>query len=253
MPRIDLNADLGESFGAYTLGEDAALLPFVTSANVACGFHAGDPDVIARTVALVGEHGVALGAHPGLPDLQGFGRRMVSVSPDEASHLVTYQVGALAAFARQAGQELRHVKPHGALYTMAERDNELAWAIAQSVRDWDTQLIVYGLSGGRLVRAARELGLRAAEEVFADRAYQSDGTLMSRTAPGAVIHDAAPAAARMVRLLREGKITAADGTSLTLAADTICLHGDAPGAAGRARFLHAALVEQGIEVRRLEW
>lgn len=249
MTTIDLNADLGESFGVYTLGEDEALLALVTSANVACGFHAGDPDVMARTVAAAVRHGVALGAHPGLPDLPGFGRREMAVGPDEVYNLVTYQAGALAAFARRHGQQLRHVKPHGALYNMAERQPPLAGAMAQAVRDFDDGLLLFALSGGRLAQAGRDLGLRVVQEVFADRTYQPDGTLTPRAAPGALIHDPAEAARRMVRLITEGRMATVGGPDITLAADTVCLHGDQPGAAARARVLRRELERHGVLIR----
>lgn len=251
MHRVDLNADMGESFGAYTLGDDDALLLSVTSASIACGFHAGDPGTMARTVAACTLHGVALGAHPGLPDLVGFGRRALAVSPAEARDLVTYQIGALAAFAARSGVRLQHVKPHGALYTMAERDPLLAAAIARAVREVDADLILMGLSGGALVEAGRMLGLRVAHEVFADRAYIADGTLAPRGSPGAVLHDPDEVAARIVRLVREGKIAATDGSDLTLEADTVCLHGDAPGAVLLASVVRRTLEEEGVAVRAL--
>lgn len=251
MHRVDLNADMGESFGAYTLGNDDALLLSVTSASIACGFHAGDPGTMARAVAACTLHGVALGAHPGLPDLVGFGRRALAVSPAEARDLVTYQIGALAAFAARSGVRLQHVKPHGALYTMAERDPLLAAAIARAVREVDADLILMGLSGGALVEAGRMLGLRVAHEVFADRAYIADGTLAPRGSPGAVLHDPDEVAARIVRLVREGKIAATDGSDLTLEADTVCLHGDAPGAVLLASVVRRTLEEEGVAVRAL--
>jgi len=251
MHRVDLNADMGESFGAYTLGDDDALLLSVTSASIACGFHAGDPGTMARAVAACTLHGVALGAHPGLPDLVGFGRRALAVSPAEARDLVTYQIGALAAFAARSGVRLQHVKPHGALYTMAERDPLLAAAIARAVREVDADLILMGLSGGALVEAGRMLGLRVAHEVFADRAYIADGTLAPRGSPGAVLHDPDEVAARIVRLVREGKIAATDGSDLTLEADTVCLHGDAPGAVLLASVVRRTLEEEGVAVRAL--
>ena len=251
MHRVDLNADMGESFGAYTLGDDDALLLSVTSASIACGFHAGDPGTMARAVAACTLHGVALGAHPGLPDLVGFGRRALAVSPAEARDLVTYQIGALAAFAARSGVRLQHVKPHGALYTMAERDPLLAAAIARAVREVDADLILMGLSGGALVEAGRMLGLRVAHEVFADRAYIADGTLAPRGSPGAVLHDFDEVAARIVRLVREGKIAATDGSDLTLEADTVCLHGDAPGAVLLASVVRRTLEEEGVAVRAL--
>lgn len=249
MTTIDLNADLGESFGAYALGEDGAMLALVSSANIACGFHAGDPDVMARTVAAAVRAGVGLGAHPGLPDLAGFGRRELAVGPEEAYNLVTYQVGALAAFARRHNQRLQHVKPHGALYNMAERQPPLARAIAQAVRDFDEALLLFALSGGVLAQAGRDLGLRVVQEVFADRTYQSDGTLTPRASPDALIHDPAEAARRMVRLVTEDKIVAQGGSDITLAADTICLHGDQPGAAARAQALRRELERHGIAIR----
>ena len=251
MHRVDLNADMGESFGAYTLGDDDALFLSVTSASIACGFHAGDPGTMARAVAACTLHGVALGAHPGLPDLVGFGRRALAVSPAEARDLVTYQIGALAAFAARSGVRLQHVKPHGALYTMAERDPLLAAAIARAVREVDADLILMGLSGGALVEAGRMLGLRVAHEVFADRAYIADGTLAPRGSPGAVLHDPDEVAARIVRLVREGKIAATDGSDLTLEADTVCLHGDAPGAVLLASVVRRTLEEEGVAVRAL--
>lgn len=249
MTTIDLNADLGESFGAYTLGEDEAMLALVTSANIACGFHAGDPDVMARTVAAAVRAGVALGAHPGLPDLAGFGRRAMAVTPDEAYNLVTYQIGALAAFAHRHGQKLQHVKPHGALYNMAERQPPLAQAMAQAVRDFDPALRLFALSGGVLAQAGHDVGLRVVQEVFADRTYQRDGTLTPRTLPDALIHDPAEAARRMVRLLVKGVIVTADGAEIALTVGTICLHGDQPGAAVRAQVLRRELERHGIRIR----
>ena len=205
MTRVDLNADMGESFGVYFLGDDDALLQSVTSANIACGFHAGDPGTMGRAVASCAARGVAIGAHPGLPDLIGFGRRALAVTPAEARDLVTYQVGALAAFAARSGQRLQHVKPHGALYTMAEHDPAIATVIALAVREADAALILVGFSGGRLVAAGRETGLQVANEVFADRSYAPDGTLTPRGLPGAVLHDPAQVAARIVRLVRGGE------------------------------------------------
>ena len=180
MHRIDMNCDLGESFGAYTIGNDAAILPFVTSANIACGFHAGDPGVMRKTVRLALDCHVALGAHPGLCDLQGFGRRKMDISPQEAYDLVLYQIGALYAFIRAEGAVMQHVKPHGALYNMAAKDSKLAEAIAEAVYKVEPELILFGLSGSELIRAAKKTGLQTAEEVFADRSYQADGTLTPR-------------------------------------------------------------------------
>jgi UPF0271 protein len=245
MPRIDLNADMGEGSEA-----DAALLDVVTSANIACGFHAGDPDSMARTVALAAARNVALGAHPGLPDRANFGRLPMLLAPDAVYHLVAYQVGALAAFARRHGHSVTHVKPHGALYHMAETDPEIAHAIVLAARDWDPKLCVFGLSGGCLVATARKAGLRAAAEVFADRTLQSDGSLTPRTQADALIHDPELVAQRMVRLILTGKAVAQDGTELPLAADTICLHSDAEGASERGRILRVALEKQDIIICR---
>jgi UPF0271 protein len=246
--RIDLNADLGESFGVYALGADDALLSLVTSANIACGFHAGDPRTMARTMAAAIQHGVALGAHPGLPDLVGFGRRALEVSPPEVLDMTCYQIGALHAFAARQGQRLHHVKPHGALYTMAENDPAIAAAIAQATYDFDPRLILVGLSGGRLTAAGRTLGLQVAEEVFADRSYQTDGTLTPRTQLGAVLHDPREVAARITRLAQEGTLIAVDGSALTLHADTLCLHGDSPDAPHLAQIVKEALEAEGVAV-----
>lgn len=245
---IDLNCDLGESFGAYGMGDDAGVLPFVTSANVACGAHAGDPSVMRRTVAAALEHGVAIGAHPGLPDLAGFGRREMRISAQEAYDLVLYQVGALAAFATAAGTSLRHVKPHGALYNMACADAALAEPIARAVRDLDAELILYGLPGSELQRAAEGAGLRFAREAFADRGYASDGSLVRRGTPGAMIEDPGEAVRRAVEIAAEGRTRTADGGELRLEADTICIHGDRPDAALFARTLREGLERSGVRV-----
>ena len=250
MRRVDLNADLGESFGVYTLGDDTALLRVVTSVGIACGFHAGDPGTMARVVGLAAGRGVALGAHPGLPDLAGFGRRRMEVTPAEVRDLVTYQIGALAGFAAREKQTLQHVKPHGALYALAEEDPAIAAAIAQAVQEWDPKVILFGLSGGRLVAAGNALGLQTASEVFADRAYSPDGSLVPRSALNAVLHDPAVVAARMALWARTGMFLAADGsTALQLAADTICLHGDSPGAAALAVRVRSVLEAEGVRVQ----
>ena len=251
MKRVDLNADMGEGFGVYTLGDDLALLQTVTSANIACGFHAGDPGTMARIVETAAARNVALGAHPGLPDRVGFGRREMSVSAEDVRDLVAYQIGALDAFAARHGRRLQHVKPHGALYTMAERDPAIAEAIAQAVRDAGAALILVGLSGGRLVTAGRQRGLPVANEVFADRAYLPDGKLSPRSEPGAVLREQNPVAARIIRLAREGRITATDGSDLTPAADTVCVHGDTPDASALARAVRRALEAEGVAVRAL--
>lgn len=251
MRRIDLNADLGESFGVYTLGDDNALLRSVSSANIACGFHAGDPGTMAQAVARSCALGVALGAHPGLPDLAGFGRRRLAISPPEVRDLVTYQIGALAGFAARAGCVLQHVKPHGALYAQAEEDAAIATAIAEAVSGWSTPLILVGLSGGGLVAAGKALGLQTASELFADRAYRPDGTLVPRTEAGAVQPGLEDVTARIRRWAREGTVLAEDGTVLTLDADTICLHGDTPDSARLAAHVRSVLEAEGIAVQPL--
>jgi UPF0271 protein len=250
-PALDLNCDMGESFGAWTLGQDEALLELVTSANIACGFHAGDPAVMARTVRNAVARGVALGAHPSLPDLQGFGRRVLAVSPEEAHDLVLYQIGALAAFARAAGGALRHVKPHGALYNMAAKDPALAEAIARAVRAFDRELVLVGLAGSRLIEAGAAQGLRCASEVFADRSYEADGSLTPRSRPDAMVEDEEVAIARVVRMAREGVVRCRTGEDLPVRAETVCLHGDQPRALAFARRLRTALAEAGVPVRAL--
>jgi len=247
--RVDLNCDMGESFGAYALGADAEILPFITSANVAAGFHAGDPQVIDRTVALAVKHGVAVGAHPGFPDLVGFGRRAMSCTPDEVEAMVLYQVAAVAGFARAHGAALRHVKPHGALYNMAAQDPSLALAIARGIARFDRSLTLVGLSGSRTMgQAAQATGLRFAAEAFADRAYNPDGTLVSRRLPNAVLTDPAQAAAQAVQMVKEQIVVAHDGTRVAIAAETICLHGDNPAAAANARAIRAALEAAQVKV-----
>ncbi len=246
--RIDLNADVGESLGAWSIGDDEGLIPLVSSVNVAAGLHAGDPMVIQRTIALAARHGAAIGAHPGYPDLAGFGRRAMALSPAEIEASVLYQVGAVAAFARPAGVELRHVKAHGALYNRASREVAAADAIARAVRRFSPSLVLVGLAGSALVDAGRAAGLAVAEEAFADRAYEPDGTLRARDLDGAVLDDPA-AAARQALAIVNGAVTAFDGTAIALHADTICVHGDLPGAVARARAVREALLGAGLEIR----
>lgn len=248
MQRIDLNGDVGESFGAYTIGHDTALLRHVTSANVACGFHGGDPSVMRQTVRLAVAGGVALGAHPGFSDLQGFGRREFTLSAQEVEDLVAYQIGALAGVAAAEEARLHHVKPHGALYNMAARDREVADAVARAVVGVDATLVLYGLSGSCLVDAGEAVGLRTAAEVFADRAYETDGSLVSRDQPGAVIDNPKTLVERAVRLVQEGSVTARGGDVVVLRRDTICLHGDTPGAGQLAAQLRSGLEAAGIRV-----
>jgi len=246
---IDLNCDLGESFGRWTLGQDAELMESISSCNVACGFHAGDPDVMRRTVRLAKENGIAIGAHPGLPDLVGFGRRTMSVTPQEVEALVLYQVGALAAIARAEGAPLRHVKAHGALYNMAIRDRPLADAIARAVAAFDSSLLLFGLPGSELLRAGEAAGLPVAAEGFADRAYEPDGSLTPRSLPDAVIHDPDAVVARAVLMAREGVVVARNGDEVPMRVATICTHGDTPGSHLLTRRLREGLARQGIKVR----
>lgn len=251
LPRdtVDLNCDLGESYGAYLIGRDSELLKLVSSANIACGFHAGDPSVMRRTVRLCLENGVAIGAHPGLPDLQGFGRREMKITPEEAYDLTLYQIGALDAFVRAEGGELRHVKPHGALYNMAAVNKRLADAIADAISRFAPGLKLYALSGSELVDAARAKGLSVASEVFADRRYRPDGTLVPRSEPDAVIQGTEDAKQQVLRMVREGAVVASDGTEVQIQADTVCLHGDGPHAVEFAAGLRGALEAAGITIR----
>jgi 5-oxoprolinase (ATP-hydrolysing) subunit A len=248
---IDLNADVGESFGAWRIGQDEELIPLVTSVNVACGFHAGDPVVIESTVRRAAAAGVAVGAHPGYPDLQGFGRRAMDVPPAELEAAVLYQVAAVAGIARAAGTELRHVKAHGALYNGAARDPSIARPIARAIRRISADLVFVGLAGSVMVAVARQEGLRVAEEAFADRAYLADGSLLPRDQPGALLPGPNETAEQAVSIARDGRVRTVDGGWLDVHAGTICLHGDTPEAADRARAVRAALAAAGIEVRAL--
>jgi UPF0271 protein len=244
--RIDLNCDMGESFGAYHIGADEEVFPHITSANVACGFHGGDPTVMRTTLARAREHGVAVGAHPGFPDLIGFGRRNIDATTDEVYDLVVYQIGALLGFATAAGMQLQHVKAHGALYNMAVAKPQLAAAIARATRDVDRDLVLFGLPGSHLISEGESAGLRTASEAFADRNYMSDGTLVSRRRPDAHIHDAGEAVTRAIRMVRDGIVTPVDGPDIAIRVDTICIHGDGPHAAEFARQLRAGFEAAGI-------
>ena len=246
--QADLNCDMGESFGRWELGADAAVMPHISSANIACGAHAGDPSVMRRTLRLARTHGVACGAHPGFADLAGFGRREIPIPPEEALDLVLWQIGALAAIARAEGVPLRHVKPHGALYNMAARDAALGTALARAVAQFDSGLVFFGLAGSAMLEAGRAAGLTVAAEGFADRAYEPDGSLTPRTVAGAVIHDTSIVVARAVRMVTEGRVTARDGRDIPLKADTICVHGDTPGAADLARALRQGFEAAGVRV-----
>jgi len=254
--RIDLNADVGEAFGAYTIGpdgagNDAGLLKSVTSANVAAGFHAGDPSVLRDTIRAAKSHGVAVGAHPGFPDLVGFGRREMNVTHKEAEDFVLYQIAAVAGVAAAEGVRLQHVKPHGALFNMAAKDAGLASAIARATAAFDVSLILFGLPGSEILKAGRAAGLRGAAEAFADRAYEADGSLVSRKKPGSVIDDAAVVVSRAIRMARDKVVTAIDGTTVTLDVDTICVHGDTRGADDLAARLRAGLEAASVTVRAI--
>lgn len=237
---------MGESFGAYHLGFDEQLMPYISSANVACGFHAGDPVWMRRTVSLAEQARVAVGAHPGLPDLIGFGRREMKVTPEEVKNYVIYQVGALQAFTRT--KPLQHVKPHGALYNMGVANEEIARAVAEGVRETDEKLILVGLAGSVWLKVGQQLGLKVASEVFADRALNPDGTLVPRSQPGAVIEDPEKVIATSLRMVIEGKATAVNGKEIPIRADTICLHGDTPGSVALARGLRERMGAAGVEV-----
>lgn len=247
--QIDLNSDVGESFGAWTMGEDEALMDSITSANIACGMHAGDPGVIRRTIVLARDRGVAVGAHPGFPDLMGFGRREMQMTPREVEDLVLYQVAAIAGMAAAEGVRLRHVKAHGALYNMAARNAPLAAAIARAVASFDRSLILFGLPNSALLNEGRKAGLRVAAEIFADRTYEADGSLTSRRKPGSVIHDPAEVTDRAVQMVRTGTVKAVTGETIHLQADTLCVHGDTPGASELARRIRQALVASGVQVQ----
>jgi len=249
--RIDINSDMGESFGAYSIGHDEGLMKAITSANVAAGFHAGDPSVLRDTIRSAKQHKVAVGAHPGFPDLVGFGRRELNVTPREAEDMVLYQVAAVAGVAAAEGVTIQHVKPHGALFNMAVRNAELSSAIARAVAAFDRTLILFGLPGSEILAAGKAAGLRVAAEVFADRAYEPDGSLASRRKPGAVIHDPDAVVARAVRMVTDQTVVAIDGSVVRLEADTICVHGDTPGSDQLAAKIRAGLEAAGITVKAI--
>jgi 5-oxoprolinase (ATP-hydrolysing) subunit A len=249
--RVDLNADVGESLGPWVLGHDPGMMASVTSVSVACGFHAGDPGVMRETVALALQHGVAIGAHPSFPDLTGFGRRQMRLSPREIEDLVVYQVGALSAVAAAQGGRLQHVKPHGALYNMAAGEPPLAAAIARAIASVDPGLMLVGLSGSALIDAGRDAGLRTASEVFADRGYRADGSLLPRDAKGALVHDAGLVSVRAVEMVRHQAVTLDDGQRMRLQPDTICIHGDTTDAPVLARAVRRALEQAGVDVRAM--
>jgi UPF0271 protein len=248
---VDMNSDLGEGFGAWEMGDDEAMISLVSSANIACGYHAGDPSAMRRTVGICAERGVAVGAHVSYPDLLGFGRRNMACSPQEVYDYCLYQIGALNAFCRARGVALQHVKPHGALYNQAARDAKLAEAIARAARDSGDGIILMGLACSEFEPAAKAVGVRFASEVFADRAYMKDGSLMPRSMEGAVIHDPELSARRAARMVTRGTVTAADGTEIELKPDTICLHGDSKGAVDMAKAVREALISAGVKIKPL--
>ncbi len=244
--KIDFNCDLGESFGAYKLGFDEQLMPYISSANIACGFHAGDPVWMRRTVSLAEKAGVGIGAHPSFPDLMGFGRREMRLSPEELKNYVIYQIGALQAFTKT--KRLQHVKPHGALYNMGVADEGIARAVAEGVKEVDPKLILVGLAGSVWLKVGKQMGLRVASEVFADRALNPDGTLVPRNKPGAVIKDMEKIVAASLKMVIEGKAIAINGQEIEVKADTICLHGDTPGAVELAQALRERMEAAGVAV-----
>lgn len=248
MYKVDLNSDIGESFGIYKIGDDESVIKYVTSVNIACGFHGGDPQVMNNTVKLAMENNVAIGAHPGFPDLMGFGRRNMAITADEAKTMVIYQVGALYGFVKSHGALMQHVKPHGALYNMAASDYKLARAIAEAVYSVDENLILMGLSGSEIIRAGKDVGLLTASEVFADRAYTSLGTLVPRNVDGAVIYDKNEVSQRVLDMVLHGKITAIDGTIVKINADSICVHGDTKEAKVLVSQIKQTLTDADVEL-----
>ena len=246
MRKIDLNCDMGESYGAWKMGDDAGIMPLISSANIACGFHGGDPATIRKTVRLAVDHGVAIGAHPSLPDIQGFGRRVMKISPQEMYDLVVYQAGAVEAFARAAGAKLHHVKCHGALYNMAATDEGLSGAMARAAKDLGVML--YVLSRSKNYEIAKRAGVPVCGEVFADRGYSDDGTLAPRDQPGGMIEDAGQSVKQVLGMIEQGIVVSLGGKRVPVAADTLCLHGDQPNAAAFAKKLRETFAQKGIQV-----
>lgn len=251
MYKVDLNCDLGESFGNYKLGLDEEVISYISSANVACGFHASDPLVMAHTVKLAKEAGVSIGAHPGFPDLVGFGRRNMNVSPKEAKAMVQYQIGALDAFCRAQGIKMHHVKPHGALYNMAGKDLKLAEAICEGIYEVNPELILLALSGSEMVNAAQNIGLKVAREAFADRAYEEEGSLVARTKDGAMITDEEAAIKRVIKMIKENKVEAITGKDIPIKVDSICVHGDGVKALEFVKKIKANLEAENIKIAPL--
>ena len=249
MQSIDLNCDMGEAFGNYPMPNDDTLMDYITSANIACGFHAGDPDVMQHTVAMAIKKGVAIGAHPGLPDLQGFGRREMKISANEAYQMTLYQIGALYGFVKAAHGKLHHVKAHGALYNMAAKDTALAKAIVEAVHDFDPSLILYALAGSEMVAAAKKIGIRTASEVFADRTYQDDGSLTPRTQNNALITDEQQSIDQVMLMVKQQQVISVNKRSIPLSAETLCLHGDGAHAVDFAKTISAKLKSEGITIK----
>lgn len=249
MYQIDLNCDLGESFGRYTLGMDEEVIPYITSANIACGYHASDPVIMEKTVQMAAANGVHIGAHTGFPDLLGFGRRNMNLSPKEAKTYTMYQIGALAGFCRAAGVPLHHVKPHGAFYNMAAKDYGLACAICEGIASIDTNIILLGLSSSQMEKAAKDVGIPFRQEVFADRAYEDDGSLVARSKPGAVITEEDLAISRVVDMVKKGKVTSINGKEIAIKADSVCVHGDGVKALAFVKLIRKVLKEEEIEVK----
>lgn len=248
---VDLNSDVGESFGAYKIGFDEEVLKYVSSANIACGWHGGDPIVMRKTVEMAYNNRVSIGAHPGFFDIMGFGRRNMIVSPDEAKQYTIYQLGALYGFAKAVGVKIQHVKPHGAMYNMAAKDGKLARAIIEGIWEVDRDLIVLGLAGSEMINAAKEKGLKAASEVFSDRAYNADGSLVERSLPGSMIQDKNIAISRVIKMVTAGKVTAINGEEIDIKVDSICVHGDNPEAAQFARLIREELCKSGVKIKPL--
>ncbi|MCI2774537.1 5-oxoprolinase subunit PxpA [Staphylococcus petrasii] len=249
--RIDLNCDLGEAFGNYSFGGDKDIIPLITSANVACGFHAGDENVMNDTVKIAKDNGVSIGAHPGLPDLKGFGRRNIDIAPQEVYNLMIYQLGALEGFCKAHGTRINHVKPHGALYNMGAKDKDIAHTIAQAVYDFDPSLILVGLSNSLLISEAESVGLKTASEVFADRRYEDNGQLVSRKEADAVITDTDEALDQVIKMVTENKVISKNGKEIDLKADTICVHGDGAHALDFVSQIRKKLTKEGIDIQSL--
>lgn len=251
MHMVDLNCDMGESFGHYTIGNDDELMSYATSVNIACGFHGGDPQIMRKTVQLALRKNIGIGAHPGLPDLIGFGRREMHISPQEVYDLIVYQIGALSGFLKAEGGTMQHVKPHGALYNMAAKDEKLAEAVAEAVYKVNPELILFALSGSELLKAGEKIGLRTASEVFADRTYCSDGTLTNRREENALIHDPDEAIKQVTDMVTKSTVESIQGTKIAIQADTICLHGDGNKAVLFARMISEGLISSGIKIQKI--